>query len=210
MLVGFPGGSRARYVIEIIIIMKNTKFIISCPIFEDELNMTLPYNSNNIIHLMDHRIHNNADRMEIELKNAILKAKSIDADIYLLVGHGCYCDTPISQIAENANAKYPLEKNCIEIILGPERTKELQKNRTSILTQGWIKMIQGAIQHKVWTETDARIAFGYFDRLLLLDYGNILLTDEEILYLYDLFQVPIEIEQCEMDYFQEILNQLLG
>ncbi len=189
--------------------MKNATVLITCPIFEEELNAVLPSDSNVMIHFMDFGIHNNANRMKEELESAIAKAKNINSDISLLVGCECYCDIAIGQIAENANAKYPLMKNCVEIILGPERTKELQKNRTIIFTQGWIKMITKSVEYGVWTEVDARINFGYFDRILILDYGIAPITDLEILSLYDLIQVPIEIEQVKLDYFKDVLYCLL-
>jgi hypothetical protein len=189
--------------------MKNAKFLITCPIFKDVLDMLLPSDSDITIHMLDYRLHDNSSRMKKELLSAISKAKNVDADICLLVGSECNCDIGISQIAEDANAKYPLEKNCIEIILGPEKAKKLQDNRTSIFTQGWINMIKKFIEDEIWTEVDARINLGYYDRLLLLDYGIKPLADEDILSFYDLVQVPIEIEHANLNYFQDVLTRLL-
>ncbi len=189
--------------------MKKSKFIIACPIFEDEINMALLTNYDIKIHFMDFRVHNNASRMKEEIESAIANGKNSTQDVSLLVGCECHCDIPIRRIAEDSNTKYPLEKNCIEIILGPERTNELQKNRTSIITQGWINMIKKFIEDEPLNEDNIRILMGHFDRLLLLDYGIRPITDEEILFFYDLVQVPIEIEQINLNYFQDALKRLL-
>ena len=187
--------------------MKNTKCLIACPIFKDELDMLLPSHSGVAVHFMDYKIHNNGNRMFEELKKAALSVDN--GKISLLVGRECYCDISISQFAESIDAKYPMEKNCIEMILGPEKTVELQKERTTIHTRGWMRMINRAIKDEPLNEDSIRTMMGYFDRLLLLDYGVVPLSDEEILSYYDLIQVPIEIEQVQLNYFQNVLNRLL-
>ncbi len=189
--------------------MKNAVSLIVCPIFEDELKAVLPSDSEFTLHMMDSIIHSNPKLMKVELTNAIDKVKNIKNDICLMVGCECDCEISIKQIAKDANAKHPSGKNCIEIILGPERTKELQKNRTIIFTQGWVRMIMNALEKGLWSEVDVRTNFGYFDHILLLDYGTASLTDLEILSLYDLIQIPIEIEQVSLDYFKSVVKNLL-
>jgi hypothetical protein len=189
--------------------MNKAKFLITCPIFKDELDMLLPSDSDITIHLLDYKIHGSASLMKKELLEAISEAKQCDADICLLVGSECDCDIGIRELADDVKAKYPVEKNCIEIILGPERAKTLQKNRTSIFTKGWIHMIEKFVEDGVWTADDVRINLGYFDRLLLLDYGVNPLDDEDILSFYDLVQVPIDREHVHLNYFQKVLTRLL-
>jgi len=189
--------------------MKNAVSLIACPIFEDELKAVLPSNSEMTLLLMDSIIHNNPKIMKQELTNAIAAVKNKNHDICLMVGCECCCDTGIKQIAKDEGAKHPSGKNCIEIILGPERTKELQNDRTIIFTQGWIKMINKSLEEGRWSEVDVRTDFGYYDRVLVLDYGIASLTDLEILSLYDLIQVPIEIEQVNLDHFKAVVKTLV-
>ncbi len=190
--------------------MKNAISLISCPIFKDELKEVLPLDSEITLLLMDSIIHNNPKIMKQELTNAIAAVKNKNHDICLMVGCECECDTGIKQIAKEAGAKHPSGKNCIEIILGPERTKELQNDRTIIFTKGWIKMIKKSLEKGLWSEVDVRTDFGYYDRALVLDYGTAPLTDLEILSFYDLIQVPIEIEQVNLDHFKTVVNNLVG
>lgn len=53
------------------------------------------------------------------------------------------------------------------------------------------------------------VASGHFDCLLLLEYGTTPLVDEEILGLYDFFQVPIETKNVDLNYFRAVLKSLL-
>jgi hypothetical protein len=189
--------------------MKNAVSLIACPIFEDELKAVLPCDSEITLHMMNSIIHNNPKIMKQELTNAISEVKNSNNDICLMVGCECDCDTSIKQIAKGEGVKHPSGKNCIEIILGPERTKELQNDRTIIFTQGWVKMIKKSLENGRWSEVDVRTDFGYYDRILVLDYGIASLTDLEIFSLYDLIQVPIEIEQVNLDYFKTVVKNLV-
>jgi hypothetical protein len=187
--------------------MKKNKCLIACPIFKDELEMALESDLSLDIQFMDYRIHNDAKRMFEELKKAVSVANG--SDISLLVGSDCYCEVSISDFAKQINANIINEKNCIEAILGPERTDELQRDRTTIHTQGWVRMIRQSITDNGLMGDSIRIMLGYFERILLLDYGVKPYSDEDILTYYDLLQVPIEIEPVQLDYFKGVLNRLL-
>ncbi len=126
----------------------------------------------------------------------------------LLVGGECHCETAIGGIAKKYHAACPKEKNCIEIFLGKEKTKKLQENRTSIITRGWVNMLTKFSENNACSE-EVRIMMGWFDRLLYIDSGFNPLTDEEILTFYDLVQVPIEFEQFDLNYFQEVVEHLI-
>ena len=189
--------------------MKQTKFLLSCPVFKEEIELCLSSKPGIVIEYLDDSIHMNPDRMKGVLEKEILKKKNFSDDISLLVGCDCHCDVPIKQIAENSKVKIPLEKNCTEIILGPERTKLFQKGKTSVITNSWVEMRKRLIDMGLWSEVDEHIASGYFDRLLLLEYGTTSLKDEEILSLYDFFQVPIETEKVDLNYFKSVLKGLL-
>jgi len=187
--------------------MKNEKSLISCPIFRDELEIVLPSDMDLNIYFMDQRIHTDARLMFQQLKMAAAKAG--DSDISLLIGRECYCEISIVDFAKSINARTLQEKNCIEAILGPEKTDKLQKNRTAIHTRGWMRMIRQSISFDGIMRDTIRIMLGYFERIVLLDYGVRPFSDEDILAYYDLLQVPIEIEQVKLDYFKDVLGRLL-
>ena len=186
---------------------KPEKCLIACPIFKDELEIMLPSNVNFNLHFMDFRVHNDAQRMFQELDSAVHSAGN--CNIALLVGRECYCETPIADFAKSVNARIVNEKNCIEAILGPERADVLQQHRTTIHTKGWMRMIRQFVADDGLNADSIRMMLGFFDRILLIDYGINAFSDDDIIAYYDLLQVPIQIEPVQLSYFRGVLSRLL-
>ncbi|MFT5727063.1 MAG: hypothetical protein ACI8PB_001195 [Desulforhopalus sp.] len=180
--------------------------LIACPIFKEELEAILPSNTNLSIHYMDRLIHNDAKKMLQELETATSSAP--ESNIGLLVGRECFCEISISDFANKINANLIDEKNCIEAILGLEKTERLQENRTTIHTRGWMEMITQSIKNDPINGDSIRIMLGHYEKLILLDYGIKPYTDEEILSYYDLLEVPIEIESVHLKHFEKVLKKL--
>jgi len=188
--------------------MRNKKSLIACKIFEHELNKVLSPDTDVAIHWIDAALHANPDRMKKELTDAITTAGNNRMDdICFLFGNGCHPD--IREITESCGAQLPSVKNCIQAIIGPEKTKQLEANRTMVITPGWITAWPGIMAGLGWDEVDARINLGRYDRILLLDPGIVPLNDEEILAFYDLVQVPIEIEPVDLTYFRHLIGRIL-
>jgi hypothetical protein len=89
-----------------------------------------------------------------------------------------------------------------------KRRKSCRPIEPPFFTRGWMNLVKRLIEDGIWTIVDARINFGYYDRLLLLEYESSPFTDEEILEFYDLIQVPIEFEKVSLNYFQGVLSRL--
>jgi hypothetical protein len=159
---------------------------------------------------MDYTIHNSAETMEDELSKSIETAREDGAAISLLVGQECKAQQPISHIADSCCGSLPPGHNCIEIILGRDRAKDLQENRTTIMTPAWIKMIKNSIADGFWTVEDARINLGWYDKILLLDTGLEPLDDNLIMEFFELTQVPIEILPVSLDHFKKVVQKLLA
>ncbi len=185
--------------------------LIACPIFAKELEAVLAkISARTTVHLMDYMVHNSAETMESELGQAIKTAQEDGAAISLLVGRECEAQQPISHIADSCCASLPDGHNCIEIILGRDRAKDLQENRTTIMTPAWIRMINNSIADGYWTVEDARINLGWYNRILLLDTGVEPLDDEMIMDFFELTQVPIEVLPVSLDHFKKVVQKLLS
>ena len=188
--------------------MRNKKLLIACKIFEHELNEVLYPDTDVTIHWIDAALHANPDRMKKELTGAITASEKDQVDdICFLFGNGCHPD--IWEITESCGAQMPSVKNCIQAIIGPEKTKQLEANRTLVITPGWIRAWPGIMAGLGWDEVDVRINLGRYDRILLLDPGIVSINDEDILAFYDLVQVPIEIECVELTYFRNLIGRIL-
>ena len=188
--------------------MRKGKSLIACKIFEHELNEVLSSDTDVAVYWIDAALHANPIRMKKELTDAITAVeKDRVGDICFLFGNGCHPD--IWEITESCGAQLPSAKNCIQAIIGPEKTKQLEANRTMVITPGWITAWPGIMAGLGWDEVDVRINLGRYDRILLLDPGIFPINDEEILAFYDLVQVPIEIECVELTYFHNLIGQIL-
>jgi len=64
----------------------------------------------------------------------------------------------MQEVVEEYKGKTPKARNCIDMILGGKLTNKLGKNRTSLMTPAWIKMITTSIAEDRWTVTNARLS----------------------------------------------------
>lgn len=184
--------------------------LIACPIFQKELESVLSeLNLAPTINYMHYTIHNNPLMMEEELRDNVEKAKGKSEHVRFLVGKHCQGKRDMAEVVKGCNGKIPQARNCIDMLIGDELTKELQQNRTSLMTPGWIRMITSSIADGQWTITDARLNLGWYSKILILDTGVDPLSDEQIMEFYDLTQVEIDIVPVDLKHFKTLLQDLL-
>ncbi len=184
--------------------------LIACPIFRKELEHALTeLNLSPRIHYMHYTIHNSPIKMEEELQSGVKQAITTGTEARFLVGKHCKGTRDIGEIVDSCGGKIPQSRNCIDMLIGTEFANTLQENRTSLMTPAWISMINQSIKDGQWTVTDARLALGWYNKILLLDTGVDALSDEQIMEFYDLIQVEIEILPVTLDHFQGLLKDLL-
>jgi hypothetical protein len=99
-------------------------------------------------------------------------------------------------------------KNCVEALC-KESMNDLTKNRTMVITPGWVRFFPNMMATAGWDEVDIRQNFGVYDRFLLMDTGINPLSEEEILEFYDRTQVPVEIQQIDLEHFRAKLMEVL-
>lgn len=185
--------------------------LITCPIFAKELAAVLSQTTAApIVKLLDYRVHFSAEIMAKEAAKGVATAGEEGAAISFLVGRECESLQPLSDISGSCGGLLPDGLNCIEIILGREKARELQENRSTVMTPAWIEMITNSIADGHWTVEDVRINLGMYDRIILLDFGLEPLADEMILEFFELTQVPIEIMPVSLDHFKQVVGELLA
>jgi hypothetical protein len=193
----------------------NKKKIIACQIFNDELSAVLPeaYGDMDITWL-NPGLHMNLDKLEMTLKQALGDAEAEGAEAGVLFGSGCHPD--MCNIVNNHGGNILSSKNCIEAFCH-KNIEELEKNRTMVITPGWIRFFPNLMAVAGWDEVDVRQNFGRYDKFLLMDPGVNPLSEEEILAFYDLTQVPVEVRQIRLNrehylfltsYLQLIVDEL--
>ena len=188
--------------------MRAGKSLIACGIFRHELENVLPAENGVAVHWLDTALHTDAQRMKAALDHAIEAYQVNSADrIRFLFGNGCHPD--IGKVAEVCGSCIPPVKNCIQAIIGPHKTRQLEADRSMVITPGWITAWPDIMKGLGWDEVDVRINLGRYDRIVLLDSGVAAVSDEAILSFYDLVQVPVEIEPIDLGYFKNLVNQIL-
>jgi hypothetical protein len=186
--------------------MQQSRILIACKILEKELLAVLAPAEIERITWVDAALHADLARLEEELRRALSKADGLDEGVRILFGGGCHPE--IDRMLMERGVRPPPFKNCIEALLG-ERAKELEKNRTMIMTPGWVRAWPGIMEALGWSEVDVRINLGRYERILVIDPGLEPLTDEETLLFFDLIQVPVEIEKIDLSVFRDLLSKLL-
>ncbi len=187
------------------------KCIVACPIFRKELESVLKeLDSAPQINYMHYTIHNSPLRMEEELQENVAKVAETGREVRFLVGKQCKGKRDIGEVVKDCGGKIPQARNCIDMLIGDELAKKLQKNRTSLMTPAWIRMINRSIADGNWSVTDARLNLGWYNKILILDTGVDPLSDEQIMEFYDLTQVEIDILPVDLEHFKVLLKKLLA
>ena len=189
--------------------MGTGKSLIACGIFRHELESVLAAENGIAVYWLDAALHADARRMRAALDQAIEVHRSYSAEaIRFLLGNGCHPD--ICKVAGDCGSRIPPVKNCIQAIIGPQKTRQLEEARTMVITPGWITAWSDIMEGLGWDEVDVRINLGRYDRIVLIDTGVAPVSDEAILAFYDLVQVPIEIEPEDLEYFKNLVDQVLN
>ncbi|SHE42074.1 Protein of unknown function [Desulfacinum infernum DSM 9756] len=182
------------------------KVLIACRVFEDELKACLPWDEKLEVVWVEAGLHADLDLLEKTLSRALSEAAAAGGEVRLLYGVGCHPE--LARLAARFGVPLSPVKNCIEAFCR-ERTQELERNRTMIMTPGWVRAWHGIMEAMGWNEVDVRIQLGRYDRILLLDPGVNPLKDEEILAFYDLVQIPIDVQPLDLQPFRETLEEVL-
>lgn len=143
------------------------------------------------------------------LKEKLAKAVSQGDGPPLLVYGACCPD--IDDLASKSGGRRIAGKNCIELLLGPERAAELSASNAFVMSPGWLSHWRSIFVDGLgWDETDARMNFGFYDRIVVLDFGLEPLDDMALLEFFDYTGVPVEIEPADLEAFKRRLSELLA
>ncbi len=181
--------------------------LVACKIFKDELEAVLPGGFESEIIWIDEGLHADPALLEKKLGGACEQAKKNGCTVRFLFGSACLPD--LCDLARKEGAEVPCFHDCIAALCGESR-KELEQGGTMLMTPAWVRGWPRMMQRLGWDETDTRMNFGRYDRILVLDAGLNSLTDEEVLNFFDLVQIPLEFQSLDLARFRESIQALLG
>jgi hypothetical protein len=182
--------------------------IVACGIFQPELEQVLrqireerPNDCIIDVTYVPPALHVDYDRLKDGITNA-LDHVSEQKKILLF---GSMCHPEIGEFTEKYHVVRLSPGNCIELILGKDRQKEIEKTaKVFYLTPGWLQNWEDIFRRgQGWDEIDARQNMGFYDKILLLDTGVSEFSDEDLLEFFEYTQVPIEIEKVDLAVFKE-------
>lgn len=183
--------------------------IIACKIFENEVKAVASEDEDLRFHWIDAALHADPEKMEQAISKTFSGLGTGGNKARLLFGSGCHPD--MCAIAGKCGQSNLFEeKNCIQAFLGVEKTNQLERDRTMIISPGWLDAWQEIMDRFGWDEVDVRINMGRYDRMLLLDAGLVPLDDETLIEFYDLVQVPVEPMAIGLDYFKSFFMKVVS
>ena len=197
--------------------MTKTLSILACGIFRPELEQILEQLSDELesteltIQYVEAALHVSNEQLEASIAKATDTIKATGGRKNTVLLYGRMCHPEMKAMAKDLGASLPTQANCIELMLEPERKKELDKSgEIFYLTSGWLASWQEIFQQGLgWDEIDARINFGRYDQILVLDSGCVAIDEESIFAFFDYTQVPVEIEAINLSYFKNAVADLI-
>lgn len=190
-------------------------FILSCGVFELELNKVLgEIKEENIfsedinVKYLPFGLHTNLDKLKSEIVNNLDKLKN--HKVILLYGSKCHYRFH-EFLKDYDNLVTFDDSNCMELMIKDD------KNRNSIvdsnnlyITSGWVlkfdelnKFINAVDMY------DIRQQYGQYENVIVADTNVFDITDEMIFDLFEKIQVPIEVESVDINTFKnKIINAI--
>jgi len=99
--------------------------IITCPVFVDGLRSVLTGDDNASLRVLKSGDHNRKRLLTEGLADALRASGQGAERAIVMIGAECDSDVNVGTLAREAGAMIPEEKNCIEMLLGPEKRREL-------------------------------------------------------------------------------------
>lgn len=185
--------------------------VIACGIFQWELEKILPEVEKELGETIRPLLLTPAlDVSEPKLERAIKDGIAAFDNQPCAWLYGSMCHTNMAELAKESGSVYPKPANCAALLLGAERKKAMDAagNFYYISSGGlrlWRKIYQ---EERGWDETDGRINFGYFEKVIVLDTGLFEISEEDLFEFFDFTQIPVEVEPIALDHFKSVVLDL--
>ena len=180
-------------------------FILSCGVFELELNKVLNdikkeklFKEDIDIKYLPFGLHTNLDK----LKSVIISnLDNIKSDKIILL-YGSKCHYMFHEFLKNYDNLIAFkDSNCIELIIGDERKDDDDKNL--YITPGWVLKFDELNKFMNAVDVyDIRQQYGQYDNVIIGDTDVFEFTDDMIFDLFEKIQVPIEIQKIDINNFK--------
>lgn len=183
------------------------KIIVACEVLASELRAVLSSEWNVELVWVPAALHIDMERLEREIGRLLSFYRS-RKDSQLFVLYGGACSPSIDKVVSKYGAVRVDAGNCLEALLGPFKTKA-EAEGAFVLTPGWIRAWPSIMEAMGWDEVDVRVNLGRYSKAVIYDARVEPLTEEEILWFFDLTGLYVEVQDLDLSFFRRLMTRFL-
>lgn len=182
-------------------------FILSCGVFEVELNKILKeikeeniFDVNINVKYLPFGLHTNLDK----LKSVIVDNLNNITSSKVILLYGSKCHYMFYDFLKDYNNLITFkDSNCLELIINNNDNKVLENDKNLYITPGWVLKFDELNQYSNAVDIyDIRQQYGQYENIIIGDTKVCEITEEMIFDLFEKVQVPIEVENIDINIFK--------
>ena len=189
-------------------------FILSCGVFEPELNRVLReikeeniFNEDINVKYLPFGLHSNLDKLKSEIVTNLDKIKN--NKVILLYGSKCHYN--FHNFLKNYDNVITFnDANCMELIIKNDDKKSIIDNKNLYITSGWVLKFDELNDFINAVDMyDIRQQYGQYENIIVGNTNTFDITDDMIFDLFEKVKVPIEVENIDINNFKnKIINAI--
>ena len=177
--------------------------IVACEILRREVESAAPRIAEEATWLPA-GLHVNLNRLGEALDGALQ-----GADRAVCLYGACHPDID-ALVAPSGGCRLP-GKDCVAAFLSDEERRDLEGRRAFVMTPGWLRHWREIFCEGMgWEDADARQNFGFYDVVVLLDFGLEPLDDLAVLEFFEFTQTPVEVVPASLERFRTLVAELVA
>lgn len=178
--------------------------LVGCGIFRREVEHLCPNLPPEEVRWLPPGLHTDLESLGQELAGS---AAGHSGSAFLF-GAACHPDLPA--LAASRGAACLPGKDCVAAFLSDAERRVLEARKALVLTPGWLQHWREIFLEGLhWDEVDARQNFGFYDAIVLLDFGLEPIDDLQVLEFFEYTQTPIEMVPASLERFREQCEALV-
>lgn len=182
-------------------------FILSCGVFEPELNKVLKeINDESIfdvsikVRYLPFGLHTNLDKLKSVIINSLNEIKA--TKVILLYGSKCHYMF-YDFLKDYDNLITFKDANCLELIINNNDNRVLENDKNLYITPGWVLKFDELNKYSNAVDIyDVRHQYGRYENVIIGDTKVCEITDDMIFDLFEKIQVPIEVQYIDINIFK--------
>ncbi|WP_455542051.1 DUF1638 domain-containing protein [Intestinibacter sp.] len=190
--------------------------ILACSVFEPELKKVLKdiknknlFEDDIKVTYLDFGLHTNLDKLEEQVTGALDKL-TLEYD-KVIVLYGSKCHYRFFEFLQKYNNIITIKPaNCLEAIIGDKVVESYVEAKDIYLTSGWIEKFDELNKFSNAVDNyDVINQFGMYENAIIGNTGVIEITDDMIFELYEKIQTPVEVEDVDINIFENLIIDAL-